>query len=239
MVGIGNSTVLSFYRRVPSTFGSLALLWRDTPEGPRVQRLLLPREGMPADSGSLGSGHWPLNTIPGSCPPMAALAEQIGRFLAGEEVTFPLEMLALEACSAFQQRVLRVEHSIPRGCVSSYGRIAAHLGLPGAARAVGAALASNPFPILIPCHRVVRADGTLGGYRGGVAMKRALLEMEGVAVSAEGKVLNFREGLADLRLDRFHVTGIPSINDEGKEPCLKRSRFHLNWSRRSTSATTP
>ncbi len=187
-MGIGDSAVPSFSLPVPSAFGPLALLWRDTPAGPRVQRLLLPREGRPG---------WPSNIIPGSCPPMAALAEQITRFLAGEEIAFPLEMLALETCSAFQQRVLRVEHSIPRGCVSSYGRIASHLGVPGAARAVGAALANNPFPILIPCHRAVRADGTLGGYRGGVAMKRALLEMEGVAVSAAGKVLNFREGLAD------------------------------------------
>jgi methylated-DNA-[protein]-cysteine S-methyltransferase len=57
---------------------------------------------------------------------------------------------------------------------------------------VGGALGRNPFPIIIPCHRAVRSDGQLGGYRGGVAMKRALLEMEGVEISPTGKVLTDR-----------------------------------------------
>ena len=181
--------VQTAYLLLPSPFGPLALLWRDTPAGPRVQRLLLPREGNPTEE-TLQILR--TEAIPGSCPPLAGLAEQITRFLEGEEIVFPLEWLALENCPAFQQRVLRAEHAIPRGWVSSYGRIAAHLGVPGAARAVGNALASNPFPILIPCHRVVRSDGTLGGYGGGAAMKRALLQMEGVEVSAEGKVVTER-----------------------------------------------
>jgi methylated-DNA-[protein]-cysteine S-methyltransferase len=62
------------------------------------------------------------------------------------------------------------------------------LGKPSAARAVGRALATNPFPIIIPCHRAVRSDGSLGGYQGGLAMKRALLEMEGVEFDARGRV---------------------------------------------------
>jgi len=61
------------------------------------------------------------------------------------------------------------------------------LGVAGGGRAVGRALAENPFPILIPCHRAVRADGAIGGYQGGSAMKRALLEMEGVEFTAAGK----------------------------------------------------
>ena len=88
--------------------------------------------------------------------------------------------------------MLLAEYGIPRGWVSTYGRIATHLGVPGGARAVGNALGSNPFPIVIPCHRAVRADGRLGGFRGGVEMKRALLTMEGVEVSQAGKVLTDR-----------------------------------------------
>ncbi|MEA3339092.1 MAG: MGMT family protein, partial [Chloroflexota bacterium] len=80
----------------------------------------------------------------------------------------------------------------PRGWVSTYGRIAKSLGNPRAARAVGNALARNPFPIIIPCHRTIRADGRLGGFRGGVEMKRALLEMEGVEVDDVGKALTDR-----------------------------------------------
>ena len=82
--------------------------------------------------------------------------------------------------ASFQEKVLRTEFAIPRGRVSSYGLIAKHMNKPGAARAVGTALATNLFPIVIPCHRVIRSDGHLGGYQGGLPMKRQLLQMEGV-----------------------------------------------------------
>ena len=81
----------------------------------------------------------------------------------------------------FERDVLAVLRRIPAGAVKTYGEIAKAVGQPGAARAVGAACARNPLPLLIPCHRVVRSDGGLGGYslRGGVALKRRLLEAEG------------------------------------------------------------
>jgi methylated-DNA-[protein]-cysteine S-methyltransferase len=174
-----------FYVLVPSPFGTLTLLWQNAPEKPQVQRVLLPEDGRPTET--------MLRTLysaarPGSCAAMANLGQRITAFLEGQDIVFPLDILALDTCPEFQQRVLRAEHAIPRGWVSTYGRIAAHLGAPGAARAVGNALANNPFPILIPCHRAIRSDGTLGGYQGGVAMKRALLEMEGMEVSPDGKV---------------------------------------------------
>jgi methylated-DNA-[protein]-cysteine S-methyltransferase len=73
--------------------------------------------------------------------------------------------------------------------MSTYQRIAGHLGNPQAARAVGTALAHNPFPIIVPCHRAIRSDGTLGGFQGGMEMKRILLEMEGVPVDGSGRVV--------------------------------------------------
>ena len=118
--------------------------------------------------------------------------------LRGEARDLPLESSDLGTCSVFQQRVLRAEHAIPRGSVSTYGAIAAHLGASGSARAVGRALATNPFPIIVPCHRAIRADGYLGGYQGGVEMKRALLEMEGVSLTSDGRVVgasdHYRKG---------------------------------------------
>jgi len=88
----------------------------------------------------------------------------------------------LSRVGPFQRRVLEQLRRIPRGEVRTYRDIAREIGHPGATRAVGTACARNPVPLLIPCHRVVRSDGGLGGYslRGGSALKRRLLVQEGV-----------------------------------------------------------
>jgi methylated-DNA-[protein]-cysteine S-methyltransferase len=116
-----------------------------------------------------------------SCTEIDALVGQIEAFLSGEDIQFSFDAVRLDLCSAFQQKVLRAEHAIPRGRVSTYNLIAQYIDNPKGARAVGTALATNPFPIVIPCHRAIRSDGALGGYQGGLAMKRTLLEMEGIA----------------------------------------------------------
>jgi methylated-DNA-[protein]-cysteine S-methyltransferase len=85
----------------------------------------------------------------------------------------------------FQRRVWEELRAIPRGETVTYGELATRLGMPGAARAVGSAVARNPISIVVPCHRVVGADGSLTGYAGGVERKRALLALEG-AVSPRG-----------------------------------------------------
>jgi len=125
---------------------------------------------------------------PRSCRGIAELGGRIQKFLQGEVVDFPLDAIALERCSAFQKRVLLAEHRIPRGWVSTYGRIARELGVSGGARAIGRALSHNPFPIIISCHRAIRTDGHLGGFRGGLPMKRALLKMEGIVFDERGRV---------------------------------------------------
>lgn len=84
--------------------------------------------------------------------------------------------------SAFQRKVLLATAAIPCGSTSTYAAIAARIGSPRASRAVGSALAHNPLPWLIPCHRVLRSNGELGGYRFGLDLKRALLEQEGVCL---------------------------------------------------------
>ncbi|MDI6727175.1 MAG: MGMT family protein [Smithellaceae bacterium] len=90
--------------------------------------------------------------------------------------------------SEFQQRVLLECWRIPRGRVSSYGTLAARAGCPDGARAVGGVMAANPLPLLIPCHRVVRSDGRLGDFGGGIEMKRTLLQREGIELDAAGRV---------------------------------------------------
>lgn len=88
--------------------------------------------------------------------------------------TFPLDVRA----TAFQQRVWKALQQIPRGETRSYGDLALELGVPKAARAVGAAVGSNPVAVVVPCHRVIGKDGTLTGYRWGVERKRKLLDAE-------------------------------------------------------------
>ena len=123
-----------------------------------------------------------------SCEEIDSVVSGICRLLEGEPVDFSLGIADLEKCGEFQQQVLRAEHAIPRGRVSTYKLIAVHMGVPGAARAVGNALANNPFPLIVPCHRAIRSDRSLGGYQGGLEMKRYLLSKEGVVFDDSGRV---------------------------------------------------
>ncbi len=107
----------------------------------------------------------------------AELVERLKSYLAGKRVDFHDE-LDLSTATPFQRRVWQLVRLIPYGETRSYGWLAEQLGKTGAGRAVGQALAKNPLPIVIPCHRVVAKDGRLGGYSGGIEMKRYLLERE-------------------------------------------------------------
>ena len=174
-----------FYTPVLSNFGTLSLVWQETGQGLKVIRLFLPDELNTTRQAFI-------KATPSSSPAITELSEQIQRFLQGEAINFEPGIIALGGCSEFQRRVLLAEHNIPRGWVSTYQRIAASLGMPNSARAVGRALAYNPFPILIPCHRAIRSNGELGGFQGGPGMKRALLELEGVEFSPGGRITSPR-----------------------------------------------
>ncbi len=115
--------------------------------------------------------------VPVAEPP-AALARKLDRALAtGRARTVPFD---LGAVTPFQAEVLRKTAEIPPGEVRPYSWIAREIGKPGAVRAVGSALNKNPIPVLIPCHRVVKADGHVGRYAYGPEAKRALLSAEGL-----------------------------------------------------------
>jgi methylated-DNA-[protein]-cysteine S-methyltransferase len=160
-------------------------MWRYEAAGPSVVYIALPGETaiLTGDSEDRAA----LHTVE-SCREIDGLGADLRRYLDGKDVPFDLSLVALEVCPDFQRAVLSAEYAIPRGEVSTYGRVARAVGRPGAQRAVGQALARNPFPIVIPCHRAVRADGALGGYRGGVPMKRALLRLEGISIDPRGRV---------------------------------------------------
>ncbi|MBI5493131.1 MAG: methylated-DNA--[protein]-cysteine S-methyltransferase [Deltaproteobacteria bacterium] len=101
----------------------------------------------------------------------------LDEYFKGRPVEFDLP-LALSG-SPFQKKVWEAIRSIPWGSVKSYGWIAGQIGKPHGARAVGNACGANPAPVIVPCHRVVKGDGGLGGYTGGVGIKKALLAVEG------------------------------------------------------------
>jgi methylated-DNA-[protein]-cysteine S-methyltransferase len=106
------------------------------------------------------------------------LPGRLRRYARGEPVVFP-DALDLSAATPFQRAVWQATREIPRGQTRSYGWLAAKVGRPRAARAVGQAMATNPWPLIVPCHRVVSSDGRLGGYGGGLDMKERLLILEG------------------------------------------------------------
>ena len=108
------------------------------------------------------------------------LESQITRYFDSGALHFDLEHLDWTGVSGFHRRVLELCFEVASGTTVSYGQLAAKAGSPGAARAVGGAMANNRWPILIPCHRVVGANGKLTGYSGvgGIATKRRLLEFE-------------------------------------------------------------
>jgi len=122
----------------------------------------------------------PAGRIVSSSDRLAKVAEEILAFLAGTPVQFSLAP-DWDAFTGFRLRVLQATWHIPFGEVLSYGQLACQLTSPGAARAVGAALGSNPIPLIIPCHRVIGTDGSLHGYSapGGLATKSWLLALEG------------------------------------------------------------
>jgi len=114
--------------------------------------------------------------------PLREALGQLAEYFQGDRRQFDLA-LDLSAGTPFQQRVWQGTADIPFGEVRSYGELAAAIGAPGTARAVGQALGANPVPIVVPCHRVVSADGGLGGFALGLRIKRALLRLEGHALS--------------------------------------------------------
>ena len=101
---------------------------------------------------------------------------QLGEYFAGERTAFDLDLAP--AGTAFQLRVWAALREIPYGTTTSYGELAARLGSPSASRAVGLANGRNPISVIVPCHRVVGADGSLTGFGGGVERKRTLLDLE-------------------------------------------------------------
>lgn len=107
---------------------------------------------------------------------------ELQEYFSGNRNSFDMP-LDLAGVAPFTQAVLRATAEVPYGSLSTYQEIARRIGKPGASRAVGNALGRNPIPVVIPCHRIIRSDATMGGYTGGLPIKQALLQLEGAALT--------------------------------------------------------
>ncbi len=172
------------YMSLSSRFGDILLFWVEAPSV-KIRRIFLTREGAPDyPRARIAFPEVPRRANDRQLPAsIASAADIIISILSGAPMASPIELLreSLDELLPFQRRVLSLEATIPFGYISTYHELASAAGSPNGARAAARALSHNPFPILIPCHRVISSSGSLAGYQGGMEMKRELLRQEGLS----------------------------------------------------------
>lgn len=166
-------------RRTPAGAGGAGARW--TPVESPVGPLVLVSDGAALTALCFG-GAREGSRLAGGCPrdddapPFVQARRELAGYFAGRRAAFTLRLAPRG--TPFQRGVWEALRRIPHGATASYGEIARAVGSPKAVRAVGAACRANPLAIVVPCHRVVGADGSLTGYAGGLDRKRALLDLE-------------------------------------------------------------
>ena len=175
-----------FHELVKTRFGEAAIVWSADRQGLTIAWIFLPAP--PEKTLRDIRRMFPAATTK-SCETVTKLGDTLRTCLEGKAVSFDTSVLDMSRVAPYHRKVLRALTEIPRGRVRTYGAVASRTGAPGGARAAGQGCARIPFPFVFPCHRVIRADGSLGGFGGGLPLKRALLEMEGIQFDKGGKVL--------------------------------------------------
>lgn len=164
--------------------GTCSLVWKDS----RIVGLRLP-EASPAATRARIKRRWPEAEEQAAAPPaMQVVIDRVLVLLRGERIDLGDVPLDFGEAPEFHQRAYAIARTIPAGQTMTYGEIAKRLGMPHESREVGQAMGKNPVAIIMPCHRVLGADGKMGGFsaNGGVATKRRILEIEGAAAVSAG-----------------------------------------------------
>lgn len=168
------------YRTLDTPIGNLLIAATDR----GVVRVAFASEGhdavLDALATRLGSRILRMTSTGGVGGELDAAARELDEYFAGHRTAFDLP-LDLSLSTGFRRTVLGHLREIAYGSTESYAQVAEAAGSPRAVRAVGSACATNPLPVIVPCHRVLRSDGSLGGYLGGLEAKRALLALEAAA----------------------------------------------------------
>jgi len=175
-----------FFTVFPSPFQTFTIIWIEKFNRVLIQRIFL---SDPQKKSEIKAQEAFQNITKNKSSLIDSLGNKIQEFLNGKAQIFDLSLLDYSQCYPIQKKVLDAEVKIPRGSVSTYKRIAAAINHPKSARVVGNALAKNPFPIIIPCHRAIKSSGEIGGFQGGSEMKQKLLELEGIRFRGNGKVV--------------------------------------------------
>lgn len=156
-----------------TVFGHCAVAYRDDPF--RLVRVVLPCATKRQLNERLGGIRISRGRPPAQ---VTSLARTIENYYCGRRLSIPWDYFDFSAYTTNQIKVYREVAKIPYGQVRSYGDIARRAGMHGASRFVGNCMARNPYPIFIPCHRVIRGDGSLGGFGGGLDLKQKMLNLE-------------------------------------------------------------
>jgi methylated-DNA-[protein]-cysteine S-methyltransferase len=153
--------------------GHCALVYLQHPL--RLVRVFLPCTTKKHLKEKLGAGRFLQNQHPAR---IYSMARTIENYYCGRRISVPWCYFDFSAYTANQIKIYREVATIPYGRVRTYGEVADRAGMAGASRFVGNCMARNPYPIFIPCHRVIRSDGSLGGFGGGLDLKQKMLDME-------------------------------------------------------------
>jgi len=162
---------------------SFYLLWTIIKDKPKIIRLYLNKKAFLSDIHKKDK-----MLKEDSCREIEKIKKDIKSSLEGHKVYFDINILFWNKVTDFQKKVLLYTKTISLGQIKTYSEIAISIAYPTAIRAVGNALATNPFPILIPCHRVIKKDLSLGKYQGGILLKKKLLRLEGIQFDKKDKI---------------------------------------------------
>jgi methylated-DNA-[protein]-cysteine S-methyltransferase len=171
--------------------GTCSLVWRDD----TIVGLRLP-EASPAATRGRIKRRWTGAEEQAPPPAMQAVIDRVLKLLAGQRVDLSDVPLDFGDAPDFHKQAYQIARSVPPGQTITYGEIARRLGAPQESREVGQAMGKNPIAIIMPCHRVLGADGKMGGFSatGGVAIKRRILEIEGAAALGAGPLFDRPHG---------------------------------------------
>ena len=162
-----------YYHIFPTAFGYAAILFKRQPSP--IKRIFLPHTSKSVLKGRMQDTGPAAAAVTGE---VLNLCRDIQVYFEGGSIASPWKLLDLGGLTPLQRLVLEAVATVPCGATRTYGQISAQIGRPRACRFVGTTLRRNPFPVVIPCHRVVRADGSPGGFSGGTELKQRMLALE-------------------------------------------------------------